>query len=235
MDRGTIQMQRILTVPKEPFLHRFSLAPYEGDGEKMGAILAWLGQNSSYHPRQEAERDLGLLQLIAYGSILHAERVFLLRRRGSNRHDIKDRYAIALGGHVDEQDAPMLGGPIFGALFRELSEELFTPEVVEIRQCGFVYDTGTPGSSLHLCVYYQVKVNSDCVRTRDDDAGLEFRRRTGRSKSGTFVEVSELDQLYPSMDPWSRILTRYHFHRPVAGATSEDFLQTTLPYLNGAV
>jgi predicted NUDIX family phosphoesterase len=229
----SVDSQRILTVPKHEFLRRFSPKPFEDEAPKTLDMLAAIHRLGRFVARSDAEADVGLLQIIAYGSVRSNGKVFLLRRRSSDRPDISDRFALALGGHVDAEDSARFGGPILGALCRELGEELEPTDVISVRHRGFVYDRSNTSSSIHLCAYYEVEVLSEDVAPRGATDADEFRVRRGRSRSGTFVAPDDLDGIYSRLDPWSRILAQYYFKRSIREA-ADTFHQTTLPYVDEA-
>lgn len=219
----------MLTVPKDEFLRRFGVFSYESGTQLREEVLSWIAETARYADRTAAEGDVSSLQVVAYGSIRCRNRVFVLRRRSNDRSDISDRFALALGGHVDDTDDVGLGGPVFGALCRELGEELRTPDVTLIQHRGFVYDSQTVGSSIHLCSYYEVWVRSEDVHVRETGPQGEFRSRRGKGKSGTFMDLTDVPPLYPQLDPWSRILAASHFC-----CVPKSYLasvQTTLPYV----
>jgi len=205
----TPAMQRILTVPRRLLMDGCELSCYEANDAKCRSLVHRISTLGRYVPRREAETDASLVQVIAYGSILQGDRVLLLRRSDAGARDLRNRYAVAVGGHVDEADASTAGDPIRTALLREAIEELRIYEVERAEQKAFVYDASTGRSSQHLCAYYEVQVSAGVASARLRVSGTEFQGVAG-TEAG-FVPVDQLARYYEDMDPWSRILARHHF------------------------
>ena len=73
--------------------------------------LQALAERGQFRPRAEAEEDPSWKQVIPYVLLRDGERIFLMRRtRAGGDERLHDRYTIGVGGHVNPEDADIIGG-----------------------------------------------------------------------------------------------------------------------------
>lgn len=192
--------QRVLAVPRD----RLASAGLEAGftpPERADKILQEIAISGDFFPRSKVERDQSLLQPIPCGLIHSDQRVLVLERQEKTKtHRLHRRLVLWAGGHVQLEDA--LSAPpdlMAAALDRELREELDlatgSPELQ-----GIVSD----GRSLHFAVVYDVPAVAPAGVTVG--ANGEFRLSKGKSPSGYFLGLQELDRRYSQLEPWSRII-----------------------------
>src|SRR6186997_608111 len=105
-------------------------------GVDLSPLLRAAAMHGQFRPRSEAETDSSWKQLIPYLLLRDGERIFLMRRtKAGGDERLHDRYTIGIGGHVNPEDADVLGG-----LRREWTEELEADFEPEFRPIGVLND-----------------------------------------------------------------------------------------------
>ncbi len=182
-------VELVLVVPRR------SLVPGEGwrgvrDAE-LDAVLRAVERDGRFVPRDAAETDPALKQVIPYLVLRDGGRVFLMQRtRAGGDARLHDRWSIGVGGHVNPGDADVDGG-----LRREWAEEMDAGFVPEFRFIGLLNDDTTDVGSVHIGLVFEA-----------DAAGRRVAVRETEKLSGSFVDVSAVRDVYEGLETWSQLI-----------------------------
>jgi predicted NUDIX family phosphoesterase len=184
-------MEKVMVLPAS------ELAPYLTDRGLIRGLDAefqrLIGERHSYIPREAAEGDPSYKQIIPYVMLYRDGEVFLLRRlkKGSEAR-LRGLLTLGLGGHIDDPDAPG-GDALRRGLERELSEEaeIFLPGEPEL--VGIINDDTNSVGSVHLGLFFTLRVADAAVKETDK---LE----------GSWVPRASLPALAEQMETWSQIV-----------------------------
>jgi predicted NUDIX family phosphoesterase len=151
-----------------------------------------------FAPRDPAEEDPGLKQIIPYGMLVWRGQVFLMKRsRTGGEARLHERFSLGVGGHVNPVDSPdgNLEKAIRAAFQRELEEELSVETSYRSEALGLLNDDSNPVGRVHLGLVYRLDLAVPEVRVKEKHA-LE----------GSFVPVDSLASYRERMETWSQIL-----------------------------
>jgi predicted NUDIX family phosphoesterase len=159
--------------------------------EDVATLLERASRAGAYVPRQEAEEDAALKQIIPYLVLRDGDRIFLMKRtRAGADARLHDHYTIGVGGHLNPGDDWVLGG-----LTREWREELEADFVPDFEFLGLLNDDTVGVGIHHLGVVYLA-----------DAAGREVGIKETNKLSGSFQEIEELRAVYDRMETWSQLV-----------------------------
>lgn len=186
--------EHVLVVPSTA-LHEAGL--FQGFSDRVTHYLSRLLEPGllRYHPRDLAEVDPSLKQLIPYVVLRHAGRVFHYRRSGGGERRLRSLCSIGIGGHICSADGSVGADAYRAGLLRELNEEVELPAGWSERCIGLINDDGTAVGQVHLGVVHLVDLPSPRVRSRE--AGL--------SDTG-FASLEELRRDRDRFETWSQLL-----------------------------
>jgi predicted NUDIX family phosphoesterase len=154
-------------------------------------ILERAGNEGHYVPREVAEIDRSLKQIIPYLILRDGRRIFLMKRtRAGGDARLHDHYTIGVGGHLNPGDGDMLGG-----LRREWSEELDADFLPDFEFMGLLNDDSVDVGVHHLGIVYLA-----------DAAGRAVGVRETNKLSGSFEELAVVRGVYQSMETWSQLV-----------------------------
>ncbi|MCH7811785.1 MAG: hypothetical protein IH958_04060 [Chloroflexi bacterium] len=164
-------------------------------------IIQEILESGDFLPRAYVERNQNLLQPIPCGLIHCDKRVLVLERSERNRaHSLHRRLVLWAGGHAQIEDTVAPSEDLMlAALDRELNEELDLRMGIPEMQ-GIVFD----GRSLHFAVVYDVPAVEPPSTVVS--ANEEFRLSKGKSPSGRFLSLQEIDRRFSQLESWSRIM-----------------------------
>jgi predicted NUDIX family phosphoesterase len=125
------------------------------------ALYDLLRTAGAFYPRQQAENDESLRQIIPYALLQYQGQTLLMRRtQAGSENRLHQRYSLGVGGHINplDADASQLNPDhdlIEAAFWRELREEVACQ--VEHRQhLGFLHGDGSAIERVHTGVIYRV-------------------------------------------------------------------------------
>jgi predicted NUDIX family phosphoesterase len=178
-------------------------APFEGfhagDGE---GFLQTVGARGRFVPRDRAEPDPSLKQVIPYGLILYDGAAFLFwRSRKGGEERLHEKASLGVGGHVNPEDLPPGSAPgalrsaVERAFLRELREEVDIEDRFRTEVLGVLNDDSNHVGSVHFGIVYAVWATSARVRVREEDL-----------LRGEFVPLASLGGYRPVLETWSAIL-----------------------------
>ncbi len=157
----------------------------------LDAVLAAVARDGRFVPRDAAESDPTLKQVIPYLVLRDGGRVFLMRRtRAGADARLHDRWSIGVGGHVNPGD-----GGVDGGLRREWAEEVDATFVPEFRFAGLLNDDTTDVGRVHIGLVFEA-----------DAGGRRVAVRETEKLSGTFVDVRAVRDVYDGLETWSQLI-----------------------------
>lgn len=183
-------MEEILVVPSDMLAE---ILP-EGDfiRENIDEILEKMLGKHFFAPRDKAEYDLSMKQLIPYVLVKKEEKYFLLRRlKKQTEARLHEKLSLGVGGHMNPNEGE---NPIFSGMLRELHEELFVEKIDKISCVGLLNDKGSEVSLYHLGVVFLLET-SGAVSVRETE-----------KMAGSFERIEDIKKDYEKLETWSQIL-----------------------------
>jgi predicted NUDIX family phosphoesterase len=163
-------------------------------GVSLEPYLAAAAAHGEFRPRNEAEDDPSWKQIIPYLLLRNGEQIFLMRRtRAGGDKRLHDRYTIGVGGHVNPEDADVLGG-----LSREWAEELEADFEPDFYPVGVLNDDGNAVGAVHLGLVY-----------RADAGGRPVEIRERHKLEGAFASRDEVAAVADKLETWSALLHEF--------------------------
>jgi predicted NUDIX family phosphoesterase len=150
--------------------------------------------HGEFRPRAEAEVDPSWKQIIPYLLLRDGERIFLMRRtRAGGDERLHDMYTIGIGGHVNPDDADVIGG-----LRREWAEEIEADFEPEFQPIGVLNDDDNAVGAVHLGLVFSADARSRSVDIRE------------RHKlEGAFASVEDVTAVADKLETWSALLFEF--------------------------
>lgn len=163
-----------------------------GDSSRIGQIEGWV----QFMDRPLAEDDPSHKQIIPYGVVVQAGRVFLMERlSGGGEARLHGKLSLGVGGHVNPIDGHA-GEWVHTTMVRELEEELHAAGVRSLEPIGFINDDTSPVGSVHLGVVYRIEL---------EDAGSAWIRETDTLRGG-FEQWDAALSHRERMETWSAFI-----------------------------
>ncbi|MEO6351140.1 MAG: NUDIX domain-containing protein [Candidatus Limnocylindrales bacterium] len=163
-------------------------------GTDLGPYLESVRENGEFRPRIDAETDPSWKQVIPYLLLRDGERIFLMRRtKAGGDARLHDLYSIGIGGHVNPEDADVIGG-----LRREWAEEIDADFEPEFEPIGVLNDDATPVGAVHLGLVYGA-----------DAGGRPVGIRETHKLEGAFASIEEVAAVRDRMESWSALLFEF--------------------------
>lgn len=125
-------------------------------------------KNATFHPREAAETDERLKQVIPYVIIEHEGKILKYRRgKGVGEQRLVGAHSISFGGHVSLKDPNLFGSAYEAAVAREVSEELFISSPVTDRIVAILNDDSDHVGRVHFGIVHIWQLRSPEVRARE--------------------------------------------------------------------
>ncbi|HVR75348.1 MAG TPA: hypothetical protein VMT52_13510 [Planctomycetota bacterium] len=190
----------ILLSPLEPPLDRFHAG-------KTAEVLDIIAAEGFFAPRDAAEGDPSLKQVIPYAIVVHGDQVLLLKRsKKGGEARLHEMFSLGVGGHVNPEDGE--GGGVRDAVHRafdrELREEIVLTGTPEREALGVVNDDSNAVGRVHIGLVYRLELREAHLEVREDDL-----------LSGGFVPSRTLSSFQGSLESWSRLIVE-HFGPGIA-------------------
>ena len=187
-------MEQILAVERKALE---ALLPNEGFvTEGLDEVRRFIQENHGYYPREQAEYDPTLKQIIPYVVIRQEGRYFLLRRlKKQTESRLHDKLSLGVGGHINPTEET--GGDVIEAgLRRELAEEVFVEKVRSLTCVGVLNENNGGVSDYHTGLVYLLEAEGE-VRVLETE-----------KMSGGWVTPAELLECCEGLETWSQIVFR---------------------------
>ena len=169
--------------------------------EATSPYLQMIAESALFLPREDVEEDPSYKQIIPYAVVSYSpetgdEEWFLMqRKKGGGEKRLHNLYSLGVGGHINPVDDEINEKIVERALLRELHEELFVPDSVEIAPIGLLNDDSNPVGAVHFGMVYKITAGERTVRVREHEQ-LE----------GAFTSVEDLGSRVDQMETWSRFV-----------------------------
>lgn len=172
-------------LPNESFITR-----------EMSDIMAFIMERYHFVPRALAEYDKDLKQIIPYVIIRKGDHFLLLRRLNKQTETrLHDQLSLGIGGHINPLvDESQVSSIVEAGMRRELEEEVFIENIVELKCVGILNDTSGGVSDYHLGVVYLLEAKG------------EVSIRETEKMEGTWAEISEVKSVFQQLETWSQII-----------------------------
>lgn len=160
-------------------------------GVELDPYLEAATNHGYFRPRDEAEGDPEWKQVIPYMLLRDGKRLFLMRRtRAGGDERLHDLYTIGIGGHLNPEDADVLGG-----LRREWAEEIDADFEPEFEPIGILNDDENAVGAVHLGLVF-------AADARGRPVGIRERHKL----SGEFATLDEVAAVADRLETWSALL-----------------------------
>lgn len=179
VDRSKLEAQ----LPKKEFIT-----------ENVDQLHAFILEHHFFMDREEAEYDNTVKQIIPYVVIRQAGKYFLLRRlKKQTEARLHDKLSLGVGGHINpsEEDAEDV---LEAGLLRELTEEVSVETVRSLSCVGFLNENNGGVSDYHAALVYLLEAEGQ-VSVQETE-----------KMSGSWAEVTELQNLLDRLETWSKIV-----------------------------
>ena len=199
----------VLVVEKTSMRDILSESPYAFfPNDRIAQMREIIETKGQYRNRREVEPDMGLIQIVACGVLLHEGRVFLFQRRDRNpKSSLYGKSTIWQGCHVVRPaDGQLSLSAALEALQARVAHSLFITRQLRSDFVGYTWDESDRGDGRHLGLIYRLDIESP--ELAESLKKKEFRRSRGHSLAGEFREVAELKSIMEDVDlePWSRAI-----------------------------
>ena len=154
--------------------------------------------NCIFLDREKAEKDSKYKQLIAYVLLRYEDKIFsYIRGKYSNESRLIGRRSIGLGGHIEpiDLDNSSFSQKVYiRAAQREIEEEVVLKTTFNEQIVALINDDSNSVSKVHLGVVHIWDLAKTYVQGKSEEI-TEYE----------FMTISQLNKLYTTLEPWSRI------------------------------
>ena len=159
--------------------------------------------NLFFVPRNEAENDFTLKQIIPYAVIIGEKGIFVMKRtKKQTEKRLHDKLSVGVGGHINRSDieekaaSSALNGEklIRHGMKRELDEEVGITGEYTIELLGCINDNSTEVGQVHFGICYLVRLLGGDVFVRETE-----------KMTGEWMSLAEAEKKIPDLESWSAI------------------------------
>lgn len=175
-------------------------------------------ENLKFDNRDKVEvKDV--LQPIPIAVITNPQRtkVFVVKKSGkrtSSNSPERDKLLIYIGGHVRiEDNTGTIQQTLEKTLHREIQEEIGESLSIQDSQPFIVYMPDNEKSAKHFAICYVIEMELDDKKFKLTSD--EFLMKTGTSKSGHVLKVSEIISGNYELESWSVEILKQIFHKSI--------------------
>lgn len=173
-----------------------------------------------YH-REWAEQTEDVRQMIPCAIVRNGTRVLCVKRAKKGRRDLRLRYTLLFGGHVDTEDSDGDREHILHRCAeRELREELGLHATVSPDPIGIAVDIETASSRRHFGVVFECRISESVVSVQRECDNYEFIRSR---YNNDYILVESSEFVGKKLDPWSQLLITSDFARRNFGTSQSSF------------
>lgn len=165
--------------------------------EGMDEIAQAIVKQHHFAPRESAEYDASLKQIIPYVVIRQAGCYYVLRRlRKQTEARLHDKLSLGVGGHINpgEQGA---GSVLEAGMHRELAEEVHVERIEALRCVGILNETTGGVSDYHAAIVYLL------------DAGGTVEVAETEKMAGQWMTLAQLEECLPQLETWSALVLEH--------------------------
>ncbi len=154
-------------------------------------------ENNFFTPREPAETNPSLKQLIPYVLIVHGDTVFhYVRGKKSGEQRLVAKGSVGIGGHMNDGDEGLFSldhDAYNAAVQREVAEEMFIESSFTNHIVALLNDDSNDVGKVHLGVVHIFRLAEDKARKRESVI-------TGAG----FLPIAELHRRRDTLETWSQ-------------------------------
>lgn len=162
--------------------------------EGIAAVRRFILDHHTFLPREQAEYDSTVKQIIPYVVLRQGDQYFLLRRlKKQTEARLHDKLSLGVGGHInptEESAADVLEA----GLRRELAEEVSVETVRSLTCVGILNENNGGVSDYHAALVYLLEAEG-AVSVRETE-----------KMEGHWASVPELQEHAEALETWSQIV-----------------------------
>lgn len=222
----------VLAVPSDALSDFYDRTEFRSDPEGVRDALDVVRSHGRYYLRQWAEQTESVRQVIPCVIVRNDDRLLCVKRAKKGRRDLRLRYTLLFGGHVDAEDSNGDRERILHRCAeRELREELGLNAPVSPDPIGIVVDLETASSRRHFGVVFECPISDTVVSVRRECDNSEF---THSRYDNNYPLLASSEMANKKFDPWSRLLLASDFAHRNFGTWQQDFaVQLPLKLVTG--
>lgn len=168
--------------------------------QELPEVLSFLLKEHFFVPRDKAEYDNSIKQIIPYVIIQQKGRIFLLRRLSKQTETrLHDRLSLGIGGHINPSEQVAGGSILEAGMYRELAEEVSIETISRLQCVGILNDDSGGVGDYHLGIVYLL------------DADGEVSVRETEKMEGKWATLEEVEHGFSRLETWSQIAFRALF------------------------
>lgn len=211
----------ILAVPSDALSDFYDRTEFRSDPAGVRNALNVVHSHGRYYLREWAEQTERVRQVIPCVVVRNGIRLLCIKRAKKGRPDLRLRYTLLFGGHVDADDSNGDREHILHRCAeRELREELGLHAPVSRDPIGIVVDLETASSRRHFGVVFECRITDSIVSVRRNCDNSEF---THSRYDNDYPLLESVELVNKKFDPWSQLLLTSDFARRNFGASQSDF------------
>ena len=100
-----VDSAEVLAVPSDALVDFYDRTEFRSDPEDVRDALDVVRSHGRYYPRQWAEQTENVRQVIPCVIVRNGARLLCMKRAKKGRPDLRLRYTLLFGGHVDTEDS----------------------------------------------------------------------------------------------------------------------------------
>ena len=161
------------------------------------AVHRYILAHHTFMPRDIAEYDNTVKQIIPYVLIRQGEQYFLLRRlKKQTEARLHDKLSLGIGGHINPTEANA-EDPLEAGLKRELEEEVSVASIRSLTCVGIINENNGGVSDYHTALVYLLEAEGP-VTVRETE-----------KMEGRWVYADELRPVFDSLETWSQLAAEH--------------------------
>lgn len=187
-------MEQVLVVPRGALEARLNGTVLTR--ERVDSILCFIQREHFFMPRESAEYDPTVKQIIPYVVIRQAERYFVMKRlTGQTEARLHHRLSLGVGGHINPEETR--GGHesvLEAGLHRELHEEVYVEDILSLDCVGVLNETTGGVSDYHTGIVYFLEARGE-VRVLETE-----------KMEGSWMTCPQISEEADRMETWSQLV-----------------------------
>lgn len=185
-------MEQVLVTDRKALEAKLGTAVFVTQG--LEELKSYLLAHHFFLPRQQAEYDATVRQIIPYVILRRQGSYFLLRRlKKQTEQRLHQKLSLGVGGHINPTEEAA-ADPILAGLHRELAEEVDVPSVRSLTCVGLINETTGGVSDYHTGLVYLLETDGE-VTVRETE-----------KMTGSWATPQELQAVYEDLETWSQLV-----------------------------
>ena len=222
----------VLAVPAEALSGFYNRTEFRSEPALVRDALNIVLNHGQFYLRGWAEQTESVRQVIPCVIVRNGAKLLCVKRAKKGRDDLRLRYTLLFGGHVDAEDSNGDREHILHRCAeRELREELGLHAAVSPDPIGVAVDLATASSRRHFGVVFECQIADSVVSVRSECDNSEFARSRYDNEYPLMDSSEFLDKKF---DPWSHLLLASDYaHRNFGTLRSGFAVQLPLCLMTG--